>query len=233
MVKVGKRTRVSLKPRTQAYRYFWEDTGVGINPKCLLQYMKDKQFEVLAVNLIGVEGIANDGIPNNDEPDKWNDSILVITDKGQTLLEANSTTEPGYYYTDNPLNPDGCARLKFGQYRKAYEFGYHNYNPQHPALVQVGEVTVCRDKNRDMSRLGDFEYTGYFGINIHSTLGLFNLGSIGMWSAGCQVIRSWGLHLNMLALMKGSRADGLFNYTLIDGSDLQRFCKSVREPLAV
>lgn len=207
---------------------------MGLNGKAILQLMRSKGYEVLAVNLVGIEGIADDGVPNNNAADAWNDTIAVITDKGQVLLEANATTEPGYYYTANPLNVDGCARLKFGQYRNAYEFGYHNYDPNHPALVQVGEVTICRDKNRDFARTGDREFSGYFGINIHSTKGSFDPNSIGMWSAGCQVTRSWSLHLKMLQLITDSKPKGsLFNYTLLDGGELIKFCKASREPLTV
>ena len=120
------------------------------------------------LNIVYVEGMNSDGTPNADEANKWNDLRLLIRFEGgapKIVGEWAATTEPGRYYTDHPVNPLGAARIEFGQY-KAWQVGIHHES--HEALVQTGgEVTVCRDLNKDGQRTGDKRQTGEFGINQH------------------------------------------------------------------
>jgi hypothetical protein len=70
------------------------------------------------------------------------------------------------------MNPQGAARIAFGQYT-AWQVGRHGTSDRHEALVQVVEVKVHRDLNKDMQRTGDTKGTaqadrtdtGLFGIN--------------------------------------------------------------------
>jgi hypothetical protein len=64
------------------------------------------------------------------------------------------------------MNPKGAARIKFGQYT-AWQVGLHGYSNPHESLVQVEEVAVHRDYNRDLKRTGDLVEWGLFGINQH------------------------------------------------------------------
>jgi hypothetical protein len=120
------------------------------------------------VNIVYVEGMNPDGSPNADEANKWNDLRLLIRFEGgepRIIGEWAATTEPGRYWTENPMNPLGAARIEFGQY-KAWQVGIHNES--HEALVQTGgPLTVCRDLNKDGQRTGDTRQTGEFGINQH------------------------------------------------------------------
>ena len=120
------------------------------------------------MNIVYVEGMNLDGTPNANEANKWNDLRLVVKfEDGEPKIVGKwaATTEPGRYWTENPLSPLGAARIAFGQYN-AWQVGMHRNN--HEALVQTGgQVTVCRDLNKDGDRTGDARQTGEFGINQH------------------------------------------------------------------
>ena len=70
----------------------------------------------------------------------------------------------------------------------------------HEALVQTGgEVTVCRDLNKDGQRTGDKRQTGEFGINQHWG---YDLPEVDKASAGCLVGQSKDGHRQFMALVK-------------------------------
>jgi hypothetical protein len=152
------------------------------------------------VNIVYVEGMNPDGTANADEANKWNDLRLLIRFEGgapRIIGEWAATTEPGRYYTDHPLSPLGAARIEFGQYR-SWQVGMHRNN--HEALVQTGgEVTVCRDLNKDGQRTGDKRQTGEFGINQHWG---YDLPDVEKASAGCLVGQSKDGHRQFMALVK-------------------------------
>jgi hypothetical protein len=163
------------------------------------------------INIVYVEGMNEDGSPNNDEANKFNDLRCVIGFRNGNpvmLGKWQATTEPGYFYgRDNPVNRDGAARIKFGQYT-AWAVGIHRR--KHEGLVQTGgEVTVCRDLNRDMERTGDTLDTGFFGINQHGGYDQ-SADDIGKASAGCLVGRLMSGHSAFMEIVKSDpryRAD--------------------------
>jgi hypothetical protein len=154
------------------------------------------------VNIVYIEGMNEDGSVNNDEANRFNDLRCVIGFRNNIpvmLGKWQATTEPGFYYDrDHPINRAGAARIKFGQYQ-AWRVGMHR-NIQE-ALVQVKDVIVCRDLNRDMERKGDAEDTGLFGINQH---GGYDQPSddIGKASAGCLVGRLMSGHRAFMEIVK-------------------------------
>ncbi|HZD63665.1 MAG TPA: peptidoglycan-binding domain-containing protein, partial [Xanthobacteraceae bacterium] len=152
------------------------------------------------INIVYVEGMNPDGTANADEANKWNDLRLLIRfDGGEPRIigEWAATTEPGRYWTENPMSPLGAARIEFGQY-KSWQVGMHRNN--HEALVQTGgEVTVCRDLNKDGQRTGDKRQTGEFGINQHWG---YDLPEVDNASAGCLVGQSKDGHRQFMALVK-------------------------------
>jgi hypothetical protein len=178
-------------------------------------------------NIVGLEGLAfknGQFILTDDKPDRFNDSIIVIkldTKTGDNLVvdAYSATTECGKYYTLNPMNAAGAARLAFGSYKNSHTFGMHGIKAPHPALVQCGNLTVCRDLNEDFSRVGDRMYTGdNYAVNIHAAVGSPDFeDSIGLYSAGCQVIR---LYEQQKIFMKLCHESGLdkFSYSLFDGA---------------
>src|SRR4051812_19128244 len=137
-------------------------------------------------NIVYIEGLNPDGTPNKNEPNKFNDLRCVLRD-GEVVGAWEGTTEPSKRWTESPMNPAGAARIKFGQYT-AWQVGVHHGS--HEALVQTGgEVTVCRDANKDYKRDGDTLDTGYFGINQHWGYDL-PVNDLGTSSAGCLVGRT-------------------------------------------
>jgi hypothetical protein len=152
------------------------------------------------VNIVYVEGMNPDGTANANEANKWNDLRLLIRfDGGEPRIIGKwaATTEPGQYWTQNPVSALGAARIEFGQYR-AWQVGMHRNDQE--ALVQTGgEVTVCRDLNKDGQRTGDKRETGEFNIDQHWG---YDLPEVHRASAGSLVGQSKDGHLQFMALVK-------------------------------
>ncbi len=196
----------------------------------IISYMEAKKYQIFKgkdeLNIVYVEGMNPDGSLNNDYPNCFNDIRLVISFKDNKPLVLGvweATTEPGFHYTDNPMNPNGAARIAFGQY-KAWQVGIHGNSEPHEALIQVGLVKVHRDYNRDMMRTGDKIDEGYFGINQHHGYD-HPYNDIYTASAGCLVGRSRQGHKEFMNLIKTDRRyqadpDFIFTTTIIPGDKL-------------
>ncbi|MEG4959869.1 MULTISPECIES: hypothetical protein [unclassified Microcoleus] len=198
----------------------------------IIQYMEQEDYEISRgrgeKNIVYVEGSDVNGIGNDDRPNYFNDLRIIIAfnDKFQPVIEGIwiASTEPGYYYTDNPMNPKGAARIGFGQY-VAWQVGLHGYSNPHESLIQVGEVKVHRDYNRDMKRTGDRIEWGYFGINQHWGFS-YPVNDIRDASAGCLIGRLWEEHLDFMARVKNDRrylfdSGFVFPTTIIDRTKLR------------
>jgi peptidoglycan hydrolase-like protein with peptidoglycan-binding domain len=208
----------------------------------IVKYMQLKKYEIFQgirqYNIVYIEGMSADGSLNNDAPNSFNDrrTVLQIVD-GVPAIVANweATTEPGYRYTYRPMNPEGAARIKFGQY-KAWQVGIHGTTDRHEALVQTGgEVTVHRDFNKDFQRSGDKLDTGYFAINQHWGYDL-PYNNVYYASAGCLVGRARQGHREFMSLIKKDRRFQLndryiFYATVIYGPDLIKETGGLTEPL--
>lgn len=186
--------------------------------KSMLKLLESKGYKVYdrpyELNIVGVR--KNDVVANN-----FDDTIYTFwkNDKGEWEGKTyNATTDPGTYWLKNPMNVDGTAILKEGQYVNAYKIGKHL--GQYDALVQVKPVTVIRDYDRNA--VLDFnngkETTGLYGINIHRASAINNLQNVDKWSAGCQVIQSpLGFKDFMQSVEKHRGLYGNnFTYTLVD-----------------
>jgi hypothetical protein len=199
----------------------------------IVKYMQDKGYEIFQgvrqYNIVYIEGMNADGTLNSDKPNQFNDRRLVIQIlDGVPAIIGNweATTEPGWRYTQRPMNAKGAARIKFGQY-KAWRVGIHGTSDRHEALIQIGgEVTVHRDFNKDYQRVGDKMDAGYFGINQHWG---YDLPSNNVYyaSAGCLVGRSRQGHREFMKLIKQDRryqlnSDYTFYTTVIYGPDLMK-----------
>lgn len=177
--------------------------------KRILRYMRDKGWWIARspnmYNIVYVEGVNEDGKVNSDAFDQWNDRRIVIQIQkgGKPLIVVNdqATTEPGRFYTDRPLNPNGAARIAFGQY-KAWVAGLHQ-NTQ-PALVQRGFLRVHRDldKNGKRNATDPIDVGNWFGVNQHTTSQNLVPDLVGKYSAGCLVGRRYTWHMNFLRTVK-------------------------------
>lgn len=159
------------------------------------------------LNIAYIEGMDPDGQPNVDAPNEFNDLrlLLRVNKAGNPEIAARwqATTEPGTYYTKVvKLDPNGAARIAFGQY-KAWVVGMHNQSKpsKHEALVQATEITVYRDLNEDFEREGDRTFVGTFGVNQHWGYDL-PPNSIGNASAGCLVGRTKQGHREFMTALK-------------------------------
>ena len=202
----------------------------------LVKYMQLRNFWLARLpgflNIVYVEGANEDGSLNADEFNTFNDRRLVIgikNGKPTILFNALATTEPGKFYTDNPINPGGAARIAFGQY-KAWRVGIHKAGTPtaHEALVQVGPISIFRDLNKDGKRTGDRVDIGSgFGVNQHSGHNA-SVTNIGKASAGCLVGRTNIEHQQFMKLVKtdprfqDASKGYVYMSTVIAGDDLKR-----------
>lgn len=136
-----------------------------------------------------------------------------------------ATTDPGQYWLDNPMHPQGTAFLKKGQYMNAYAIGLHR--GIYEAVVQVDDVTVIRDYDRKgifnwfESSLPD---TGKFGINIHRARQSGTVKTIDDFSAGCLVFANTSDYdfFMKLAKIHSNLYGNRFTLTLVDFRDERR-----------
>ena len=196
----------------------------------IVKYMQTKNYQVFTkpkeYNIVYIEGINEDWTLNDDAPNVFNDRRIVIEIVDGVPKIVNhwqATTEPGNYYTYNPMNPDGAARIKFGQY-KAWAVGLHGNADRHEALIQVAPITVHRDFNKDFQRTGDKLDTGIFQVNQHWGYDA-PVNDIKNASAGCLVGRRREGHKEFMAIIKQDRRylankDYVFYTTVIPADDL-------------
>jgi peptidoglycan hydrolase-like protein with peptidoglycan-binding domain len=199
-------------------------------PSRIVKYMLAKNYVVFTepkeYNIVYVEGMNEDGSLNDDAPNQFNDRRIVIEIVDGVPKIVNhwqATTEPGRHYTIMPMNPQGAARVQFGQY-KAWSVGMHGTADRHEALVQTAPITVCRDFNRDFKRIGDKLDTGLFYVNQHWGFD-FPQNDIRVASAGCLVGRRRQGHREFMAIIKQDRRyianpGYVFYTTVIPGDDL-------------
>jgi hypothetical protein len=227
----------SIKAIVQALFSLFKRPGApGVSPATtdlagrIVQCMESKGYHVERmpghVNIVYVEGMGPDGTKNNDRANEFNDARFVIMFEGGKAKLAGAweaTTEPGRYYTENPINSGGTARIAFGQYRKVWVVGMHNGH--HEGLLQRGGVvSVHRDLNKDYVRTGDRVDTGMFGINQHHAYGDRPYSDVGPASAGCLVGRTVGGHEAFMRTVKSDPRylqsnSFAFDTTILSGDD--------------
>lgn len=144
---------------------------------------------------LGMVGVNDRGI--------YDDAIFLLTPKRFLAFNANADPSRGRKGQGTGAGK-GMARLKPGLWR-SHRLGRHK--GQYLALIQTGgPVTVIRD-----GTAGDYEDTGYFGINVHK-------GGISTTSSeGCLTIPpdQWPEFIN--ALDVPGRAQGVVPVILIEG----------------
>jgi peptidoglycan hydrolase-like protein with peptidoglycan-binding domain len=196
----------------------------------IVKYLLANNYQVFTrpkeYNIVYIEGMNEDWNLNDDNPNEFNDRrivIEVVDGVPKIVNHWQATTEPGSYYTYNPMNSAGAARIKFGQY-KAWAVGYHGNADRHEALIQVAPITVCRDFNKDFKRTGDKLDTGVFLVNQHWGYDA-PTNDIKNASAGCLVGRRRDGHREFMAIIKQDRRylandEYVFYTTVIPGDDL-------------
>jgi hypothetical protein len=179
------------------------------------------------VNIVYVPGVNEDGTPNQNRVDAFDDGrfVLKVVDGVPKLVGAwQSTIETGVYYTQHPIAEDGqgAAMIAFDQF-KAWQVGLHR--GKYEALIQTGgPVTVYRDNKKDFKRGGAPVTTGYFGINQHHGYDAPR-DAIGYNSAGCLVGRMVKGHEEFMALVKSDKRyqenhQFVFSTAILDRKDV-------------
>jgi hypothetical protein len=191
----------------------------------LISYLKMKNYKVYEqpyqLNIVGLrspETVSN----------KFDDALHVFFRDSFLKwkhIAFSITTDPGTYFLKNPIQVDGTAILKEGQYINTYRLGLHRN--QYKALVQSGgKVTVIRDYDRNavLDFFNGTETSGWYGINIHRARPKGETKIVNRWSAGCQVFENaedFDLFMKLCERQHGLYGNS-FTYTLIDLRAVQR-----------
>lgn len=175
------------------------------------------------LNIVGVRS-------DSTRPNTFDDTIYVFFNNSEGKLvehKFQATTDPGTYWLKNPMNPQGTAILKEGQYLNTYGLGLHR--GKYMALVQKRPVTVLRDYDRNavLDFLNGTPDTGLFGINIHRASENGTTKVVEHYSAGCQVFANATDYLLFMTLCERHKQlyGNQFTYTLIDERALSRESK--------
>ncbi len=175
---------------------------------------------------LNIVGVRTDDV----KPNSFDDKIHVFFKNSEGRLiqhEFKATTDPGTYWLKNPMNPQGTAILKEGQYIAGYGLGLHR--GKYLALVQKRPVTVIRDYDRDamLDFMNGKEDKGLFGINIHRASEYGTTKIVDQYSAGCQVFANPTEFILFLQLCERHKAlyGNEFTYTLIDERAVNRESK--------
>ncbi len=172
---------------------------------------------------MNIVGVRNKGII----PNRFDDEIHVFFKTSPLKWEYHiykATTDPGTFWLENPMEPQGTAILMQGQYADAYAIGLHR--GEYEALVQVKPVTVLRDYQRTayIDFFNGVRDTGLFGIDIHRAKAQGSTLYVDRYSAGCQVFQNAeDFYAFMQMCYRHSFLYGnSFTYTLIDYRAMRR-----------
>ena len=190
----------------------------------IINALRFKTYETFVrpyeLNIVGIRS-------DTTLPNRFDDEIHVFfkNNSGKWIHYIfPATTDPGTYWLQNPMSPQGTAILKQGQYKAVYEIGLNR--GKYYALVQSKPVTVLRDYDRNA--ILDFwngkPETGMFGINIHRASVNGTTKSVDSYSAGCQVfanINDFNLFMQLCEKHKQLYGN-TFTYTLIDKRAIAR-----------
>ena len=194
--------------------YTKEQIEKAVKSKGYVWFNGSKDYDV---NVVGVRNSSTLSQVTNLFDDKITLSYKV---NGEWFFHSwDATTEPGKKGVMQFHNSGGVARLVPNQYRGAYAVSMHRGKYQ--ALCQrLKNVTVWRDKNRDMNFDEIIQDTGMFGINIHKAGTVSNF--VENWSEGCQVFkRTKDFNDFMVLINRAKEIHGNhFTYTLITSNDI-------------
>ena len=175
------------------------------------------------LNIVGIRS-------NSTKPNSFDDSLNIYyktSDGKWQFHQFAATTDPGTYWLMNPMNPQGTAIVKHGQYINSHRIGLHR--GKYLALVQQRPLIVIRDydRNATLDFMNGKEETGIFGINIHHASVNGTTRTVDKYSAGCQVfanINDFTLFMQLAERHKQLYGND-FTYTLIDERALVRESK--------
>jgi hypothetical protein len=184
------------------------------------KWFEDASNKTYDVNIVGIRN--NASIVADKVTNVFDDFITISFKNEKGVWEFycwNATTDPGKKGVEKFTNKNGVARLVPNQYRGVWMIDKHQ--GKYGALCQrLGDVTVFRDANKDMTYDEKVTDTGMFGINIHKA-GQDSTW-IDDWSHGCQVFkRVKDFDVFMKICKKAVKIHGnKFSYTLLESTDI-------------
>jgi len=160
-----------------------------VNAKTVLKVLANHKFKIFSnsdrnfnLNIVNIRS-------SNKKAGKFDDTQILFWFYKHQLnrMIFDVTVDPGIPYLLKPLNPKGAAIVKPGQYRNIWSLGKHK--GKYDALIQVRNITVMRDSNKDsmINDHLDFWELGIFGINCHRASAYTIRERVGYYSAGCVV----------------------------------------------
>ena len=184
------------------------------------KWFEDTSNKTYDVNIVGVRN----NTPNvADKVTNVFDDLITISFKNEKgvweFYYWNATVDPGKKGVEKFTNKRGVARLVPNQYRGVWMVDKHQ--GKYDALCQrLGDVTVFRDANKDMTYDEKVTDTGMFGINIHKA-GQDSTW-VDDWSHGCQVFkRVKDFDVFMKICKRAAKIHGnKFSYTLLESTDI-------------
>lgn len=198
-------TREQIEKAVKAKGYVW---------------FEDASNKTYDVNIVGVRN--NDPSIADKVTNVFDDHLTISykDEKGVWQFFCwMSTSDPGKKGVMQFHNNKGVARLVPGQYRSVWKIDKHQ--GKYDALCQRnGNVTVWRDKNKNLLFEESVTDTGMFGINIHKA-GQDSTW-VENWSEGCQVFkRVKDFDSFMSICKKAAKIHGnKFSYTLLESTDI-------------
>lgn len=164
------------------------------------------------------------GIRSKDTNTKYYNDVIAFFYENENdaweLMLFEATTDPSNLNLETPVNSNGCAVLREGYHEKLWKVGKHK--GQYIALVQANPCCVIRDNDKDDKiDFSDNTDCGMFGINLHRASSWKVSDEIGLYSAGCQVIKDvnqW--NEKIVPLITKAVGKGYQSYVLINELDL-------------
>lgn len=164
------------------------------------------------------------GIRSNDNRTKYYNDVIIIfyenEDSTWNFYIFEATTDPSDINLQTPVSEKGCAILREGFYKSLWKLGKHKN--QYKALIQANDCAVIRDINKDDKiDISNNTNIGMFGINLHRASSWKVSDEIGLYSAGCQVIKDINQWNDVIIpLITKAIDNGYQSYALINENDL-------------
>jgi len=154
-----------------------------------------------------------------DITDKFDDIIGVFWGEKRidNIVTFPATTDPGKFYTQNPIDGKRTAILVTGQYFNVYAMGLHQ--GRYEALKQIRKMSFYQDVNKDLIIDTENIKSQLIGANLHGTKPDFQPWRVGKFSAACQVLEMWNDFQELMGIVKQSNYSE-FDYTLFNKKDL-------------
>ena len=199
---------------------------IGVNdlPNRLIEIAKDLEYPIFRKNDSYPINLNIWGIRSKSSCTKhYNDVIVMFYERDFNIWECmvfEATTDPSNLNLETARGISLSKRTFTFNFSALWKIGKHK--GQYKALVQANPCQVIRDNNRDDKiDITDNTDFGMFGINLHRASSWKVSDEIGLYSAGCQVIKDVNQWNDIIIpLFDKAIGKGTQSYVLINEMDL-------------